>query len=125
MEVRIDQSEKRSWLEINLAQIRRNYKIFKKNIPEKTLVIAVIKADAYGHGDSIIANALTGLGVNFFAVSNIDEAVGLRNAGILCDILILGYSSPIYAKQLAALDLTQTIVSEEYAEALVATGYKS
>ena len=124
MEVRIDQSEKRSWLEINLAQIRRNYKIFKKNIPDKTLVIAVIKADAYGHGDSIIANALTGLGVNFFAVSNIDEAVGLRNAGILCDILILGYSSPIYAKQLAALDLTQTIVSEEYAEALVATGYK-
>ena len=48
MEVRIDQSEKRSWLEINLAQIRINYKIFKKNIPEKTLVIAVITV-SYTH----------------------------------------------------------------------------
>ena len=61
MEVRIDQSEKRSWLEINLAQIRRNYKIFKKNIPEKTLVIAVIKADAYGHGDSIRGKFFCGI----------------------------------------------------------------
>lgn len=82
MEVRIDQSEKRSWLEINLAQIRRNYKIFKKNIPEKTLVIAVIKADAYGHGDSIIANALTGLGVNFLRY---------RTSMKLLDLEMLGF----------------------------------
>ena len=57
-------------------------------------------------------------------MSNIDEAVGLRNAGIKGEILILGYTSPRYAKTLSYLDLSQTIVSEEYAEALAATGYR-
>ena len=62
--------------------------------------MAVIKADAYGHGDVKVATLLSSLGVKLFAVSNIDEAVRLRNAGINGEILILGYSSPIYARTL-------------------------
>lgn len=85
--------------------------------------MAVIKADAYGHGDAMVARTLSSLGVKLFAVSNIDEAVGLRNAGINGEILILGYSSPMYANTLHYLDLTQAIVSEEYALALVKSGY--
>lgn len=86
--------------------------------------MVVIKADAYGHGDSQIAKILEDNGVKIFAVSNIDEAVGLRNSGITGEILILGYSSPIYAKTLSYLDLTQAIVSEDYADALSKTGYR-
>jgi len=123
MEIRVDQVEKRSWVEVSLSQIETNYHIYKKSLPKEVSIMAVIKADAYGHGDANVARLLSSLGVTLFAVSNIDEAVGLRNAGINGEILILGYSSPMYASTLHYLDLTQTIVSEEYALALAKTGY--
>lgn len=124
MEIQIDQIEKRSWIEVDLSQIKKNLDIYKSSLAKDVQIMAVIKADAYGHGDSVVAKCLSECGVDLFAVSNIDEAVGLRNSGIKGEILILGYSSPIYAKAIHYLDLTQTIVSEEYAEALVKTGYK-
>lgn len=124
MEIRVDQIEKRSWIEVNLEQIEKNYLVYKEALAKEVQIMAVIKADAYGHGDAMIARTLSSLGVNMFAVSNIDEAVGLRNAGIRGEILILGYSSPIYANTLHYLDLTQAIVSEEYALALAKTGYE-
>jgi alanine racemase len=124
MDIRIDQIEKRSWVEVNLKQITRNFEIYKKNLKKDVQIMAVIKADAYGHGDAMVARTLSAKGINNFAVSNIDEAVGLRNAGITGEILILGYSSPIYANTLHFLNLTQAIVSAEYAEALARTGYE-
>ena len=124
MEIRVDQIEKRSWVEVNLRQIEQNLDIYCKSLKKDTQIMAVIKADAYGHGDAMVARALSAKGVNLFAVSNIDEAVGLRNAGITGEILILGYSSPIYANTLHFLNLTQAIVSAEYAEALAKTGYE-
>lgn len=125
MEIKVDQMEQRSWIEIDLDQIKANYELYKSSLKRKAEIMAVIKADAYGHGDSHIARWLSEQeGCKLFAVSNIDEAVGLRNSGIKGDILILGYTSPKYAKTLDYLDLSQAIVSEEYAEALAATGYK-
>lgn len=112
MEIKIDQIEKRSWIEVNLSQIKKNLDIYKSLLAKDVQIMAVIKADAYGHGDSVVAKCLSECGVDLFAVSNIDEAVGLRNSGIKGEILILGYSSPIYAKAIHYLDLTQTIVSE-------------
>ena len=116
--------ERRSWIEIDLDQIKQNYFIYKKSLQLDTEIMAVIKADAYGHGDAHIARWLSEQGCRLFAVSNIDEAVGLRNAGIKGEILILGYTSPKYAKTLSYLDLSQAIVSEEYAEALSQTGQR-
>lgn len=124
MEIIVNQIEQRSWIEIDLDQIKRNYLIYKSMLSKDAKIMAVIKADAYGHGDAHIARLLSELGCNFFAVSNVDEAVGLRNAGIKGEILILGYTSPKHAKTLAHFDLTQTIVSEEYAEVLAQTGHK-
>lgn len=121
MDVRVSQIEKRSWVEVDLSQIRKNYRIYKTLLPKESNIIAVIKADAYGHGDVQIARLLSEEGVTHFAVSNVDEAIGLREAGIKGDILILGYSSPIYAKVIFDYDLTQTIVSEEHFKALKAT----
>lgn len=124
MEVRVNQIEKRSWIEINLSQLKKNYFVYKNSLKKETDIMAVIKADAYGHGDVQVARLLSECGVHLFAVSNIDEAVGLREAGIEGEILILGYSSVYYAKTLWFYDLTQAIVSEEYANALAETGLK-
>ena len=123
MKIHVNQIEKRSWIEINLSQLRTNYNNYKKYLKRDVEIMAVIKADAYGHGDVQVARMLSDLGVHLFAVSNIDEAVGLREAGINGEILILGYSSPIYAKTLYDFNLIQTLVSEEYAELLANTGY--
>ena len=112
MEIVVNQMELRSWIEIDLDQIKQNYLIYKQKLQKDSEIMAVIKADAYGHGDAHIARWLSEQGCHLFAVSNIDEAVGLRNAGIKGEILILGYTSPKYAKTLSYLDLTQTIVSE-------------
>ncbi len=124
MEVHANQIEKRSWIEVDLSQLKRNYQIYKQSLKRDAEIMAVIKADAYGHGDVQVARILSWCGCHLFAVSNIDEAVGLREAGIQGEILILGYSSPFYAKTLHDFDLTQAIVSEEYAEALAATRWR-
>lgn len=123
MEIHVNQIEKRSWIEINLSQLRRNFNIYKKSLRKDVEIMAVIKADAYGHGDIQVARMLSDLGVRLFAVSNIDEAVGLREAGIIGEILILGYTSPVYAQTLYDYNLTQTLVSEAYASQLADTCY--
>lgn len=123
MEVIVNQTEQRSWVEIDLDQIKRNYLIYKSLLPQNTEIMAVIKADAYGHGDVHIARWISEQGCCLFAVSNIDEAVGLREAGIQGEVLILGYTSPKFARIIYSQHLTQTLVSEEYAEALAQTGY--
>lgn len=124
MRVVVDKVEKRSWVEIDLEQIRNNFSIYKSYLPENYKIIAVTKADAYGHGDIMVAKTLAELGVDFFAVSNIDEAVGLREAGIKATILILGYTYPGDAKTLYDYQISQTILSKEYAEELYREGYR-
>ena len=124
MKIRANQIEKRSWVEVDLSQIKANYLLYKEALKRDAAIMAVIKADAYGHGDVQVARVLSDLGCDLFAVSNIDEAVGLRDAGIKGEILVLGYSSPFYAKTLYDLDLTQAIVSDEYAKQLANTGLK-
>ena len=120
----MNQAEKRSWLEVDLSQIASNLRAYKQALPCEKEIMAVIKADAYGHGDVKVAQMLTDNGVKMFAVSNIDEAVGLRKAGVRGLILILGYTSPIYAEEIFKYNITQAIVSEEYAAALSERGYR-
>ena len=109
---------KRCWVEIDLSQLRENYRIVKEAFPADTQIMGVVKADAYGHGDVVVAQLLEEFGVRLFAVSNIHEAIGLRQAGIVGEILILGYTPFELAEQLYIYDLTQTLLSEEYAEQL-------
>ena len=58
MEVIVNQIEKRSWIEINLTQLRKNYLEYKKSLKTDAEIMAVIKADAYGHGALKIAEIL-------------------------------------------------------------------
>lgn len=80
--------------------------------------MAVVKAQAYGHGAYEIAVCCNRMGVHAFATATIDEAIELRRRGITGEILILGYTEPSRADLLQKYDLTQTLISASYAMAL-------
>ncbi len=110
---------KRAWAEVSLPQLRKNYSIIKSLNSPPTEVMAVVKADAYGHGDEQIICCLAGdCGVKYFAVSNLDEAIAVRGFCPNADILILGYTPPEYAHEISMYNIIQGVVSAEYAEAL-------
>lgn len=109
---------KRTWAVINLDNLEYNISQIKKNLPEKTKIMGVVKADGYGHGDKLIAQTLVKCGLDFLAVSNLDEALSLRNAGIECAILILGFTPIQMASTLSSFNITQTVFSSEYANQL-------
>ena len=104
----------RSWAEVSLGQIVKNYKVYKECIGVGKKIIAVVKANAYGHGDVEISLALEAEGVDFFAVSNINEGIKLRKAGIKSDILVLGYTPPTYLTMLSKYGIMQTIVDKNH-----------
>lgn len=110
--------DKRSWTEINLEQIERNYRIYKQRISGQKKIMAIVKADAYGHGDIQVSRVLQNIGVTDFAVSNADEACRLRESGIEGQILILGFTPLEEIQRLFDNDITIALVSEEYAAAL-------
>ena len=85
-------------------------------------MLAVVKADAYGHGAVEVCKMLYRTGCRYFAVACIEEALHLRENGIEGNILILGNTDPSYAKQLEEQELIQTVDNAEYASALAARG---
>ncbi len=109
---------RRSWAEVNLDNVAYNVKEIRRKLRPGCMIMAVVKADAYGHGDKYIADELIKLGVNWFAVSNINEAMSLRTQGIFHPILILGTTPPSRAKQLCEYNITQTVYSIDYARQL-------
>jgi len=115
-------SKQRSWVEIDLSILYNNLKSYADRLPNNTKIMAVVKADAYGHGDKIVAKYLSDHGIRHLAVSNIDEAIHIRTAGVEGQVLILGYTPIERANDLLKYDVTQTLLSEEYAEKLAATG---
>ncbi|GMQ63406.1 hypothetical protein AN2V17_26390 [Vallitalea sp. AN17-2] len=85
--------------------------------------MAVVKADAYGHGAVKVASFLNELGIKAFAVATIDEGILLRKKGIKDDILILGYTDPSRIGHLIRYSLTQTIIDYDYAKRLNDDGH--
>ncbi len=114
----------RTWAEIDLNALKHNFKTLKENA-QNSKIMAVVKADAYGHSAAAIAPVLEENGADYFAVSNIDEALFLREKGIAKPILILGYTPVNKAKELASYNLSQCVYSKEYAEDLSAFAKKN
>ncbi len=81
---------KRTWSEVDLDVLKRNIAKIREICPNKE-IIAIVKANAYGHGDVQCAKALNNCGVEHFAVSNLWEAQQLSEGGIRGEILIFGY----------------------------------
>ena len=117
----MDSYFKRTWAQISLNRIEHNYKIIREQINPGTKLCCVIKADAYGHGAPEFAELYEKLGADFFAVSNLEEALQLRIGGITLPILILGYTPAEYAKELSDNNISQAILSLDYAKELSAS----
>lgn len=109
---------RRTWAQVDLDAVRHNFLEVKKFTKSK--VCCVVKADAYGHGAARLAMEYEKLGADFFAVSNIEEALQIRRAGVAAPILILGYTPSAEAETLAKENISQSVYSTEYAEELSA-----
>ena len=106
------------WIEIEYNHLRHNVLEIKKLIPKKTTFMAVVKANAYGHGMVPVATYLNTIGITSFAVARIEEAMELRKAGIEGEILVFGYTPPNQCQLLFDYDIVQTVVDVEHAIAL-------
>lgn len=103
--------------EVDLDAIRNNIKEVKRVIKPGTKVMAIIKADGYGHGAIAVAHALDSE-VSGFGVAAVQEAVNLRNSGIKQMILVLGPTFPEYFDEIVKYDISQTVFTFESAREL-------
>lgn len=109
---------RRTWVEISLDNLAYNYRQLRSHVPPSTRFLGVVKADAYGHGAVAVSRHLQGLGAEFLAVANLEEAMQLRNNGIRLPILLLGYTPPKFAQYEAEQGIRQEVNAIEYARVL-------
>ncbi len=106
-----------AWIEVNLDYIEKNVNALKKFLRPNSQLLAVVKADAYGHGSVMLTPTLLASGVNMLGVASIDEGMQLRESKIDVPILVLG-AAPIWAFDYAAENnITLSLFSEQHIEA--------
>ena len=109
-----------TWAEVNLDAVAHNVRAIKNYVGQKVEVIAVVKANAYGHGAVPVARTALESGATRLAVYRLVEGIELRQAGLTAPVLILGYTLPTEAETVVRWDLTPTVNEREQAEALAA-----
>jgi alanine racemase len=108
--------EHRAWVEIDLSAIAYNVKQIKTVLSPQTALMAVVKADAYGHGATSVAQAACEAGATGLAVATIPEGIELREAGIDQPILVLGAAhTPEEVKAIAHWNLQATLCTPQQA----------
>lgn len=105
------------WAEINLSNLDYNIKQIRQKAGDRE-IIGVVKADGYGHGSVEVSKVLLENGVNTLAVATLQEAITLREAGIVCPIVMLGITPEMYADTLLKYDITPVTSSYENAAAI-------
>lgn len=103
------------WIEIDLKALRHNFGAIKKYVGSNTKIIATVKQSAYGHGLIPIARELSCLGVDYFGVGSIDEALNLRYSGFVEPILILTALPKAHTDIILKNRITPTIVDYTFA----------
>lgn len=111
-------SQLRAWVEIDLSQLERNLHAVRAALPKHLKYIAVVKADAYGHGLAAVAARLMRAGADMFAVANLAEAASIRELGSGWPVLLLSPLLPTEIRQAIETDVIPVISSHEEAEAL-------
>ena len=111
----MDLSTSRTWAEINLKSLEKNIEILRTQILNQTKFLAVVKANAYGHGLIEISKKLEQLKIDMFGVATVEEALKLRENQIKTPILVLGQSSPELFDLISDNEITQTIENIEIA----------
>ncbi len=108
----MDSTLRRTWAEINLDNLSYNYKKIKEHIGDGVKFLAVVKADAYGHGAVRVAKLMQEEGADYLAVSSLDEAREIRQAGIDMPILILGHTPKEEVPLIIENNITQAVTCE-------------
>lgn len=109
-----------TWVEISLDAVGHNVAEFRRVLPEGVRLMAVIKANAYGHGAVEIAREAVRCGVDYLGVAFLDEALQLREAGIRAPLFVLGYTPPRGLDLAAEQDIAIGLYDERVLEAIAA-----
>ncbi|MFQ5612527.1 MAG: alanine racemase [Anaerolineae bacterium] len=107
-----------TWAEIDLEAIAHNVKAVKAHLGPEVSVMAVVKANAYGHGAVPVARTALAAGADWLAVNRVEEGAALRQAGVRARILVLGYCPPAQATAVVEERLTPAVTTLETATAL-------
>jgi len=109
---------RQTFAEINLGALRHNLRQVRNMIGRDTMVLGVVKADAYGHGMREISKALVNAGVEYLGVASLDEAGELRRSGIKSPIIVLGSILPREADGVLKFNVVQAVSCLSVARAL-------
>ena len=108
-----------TWAEIDLEAVKFNLRLIREFLDEEVAVMAVVKANAYGHGLQDVSRALVEEGVNYLGVATVDEALAIRSYGIDSPILVLGSVLEEEAKAAIENDITLTLCDKRLLDILV------
>ncbi|HEY5523909.1 MAG TPA: alanine racemase [Clostridium sp.] len=111
----------RTYAKIDLDAVLHNINEVKKRIEDSVKIMAIIKADGYGHGATVLGDFLKNE-VDYYGVATIEEAMELREYGIELPILILGYSSPSQYLTIVENNITQTVYTMKMAKEMSKAG---
>jgi alanine racemase len=111
--------ERLAWAEVDLSAVKNNISKVQDLIGPKVAIMAVVKANAYGHGAVEVSKTAVGAGAKMLGVSSFVEAKQLREAGIKAPIVVLGYTPAENYVDMVGYDVTVTIRSSDVAKALV------
>ena len=106
------------WAEVNLDALAANVRVLRSHVGPRVRLVAVVKANAYGHGAVPVATAALAAGASGLAVGRLGEAVELRSAGITAPVLVMGPVPASAARRCVALRLTPTVHNLTMAQAL-------
>ena len=107
-----------TWADVDLAAIEHNYKQVRKAVGKGIHIMAVVKANAYGHGTVEVSRVLEKCGVDYLGVATTDEAVRLRDHGVNTPVLVLGSVLPGEVKVAICKDITLTLCGDELFDAI-------
>ncbi|WP_345912360.1 alanine racemase [Bacillus velezensis] len=94
------------WIEVDLDAIKKNVRAIRRHIPNTSKIMAVVKANAYGHGSVEVARQALESGASELAVASVEEGIVLRRAGITAPILVLGFTALSCVKKTAVWNIT-------------------
>jgi len=118
LSVQVARPARPTWVEIDLEAIAYNVQQVKQLVGPEVRILAVLKADAYGHGAITVARTAINNGVSYCGVASVNEAVRLRDGGINAPILVLGYTPAWLAREAILHDITLTLYDRDVALAL-------
>ncbi len=116
--IQVERQERPTWVEIDLEAIAYNARRIKEIVGPEVALLAVVRANAYGHGAIPVSSTVLNNGAEMLGVASLNEALELREAGIDAPILVLGYTPPWAAAEVLRHDLTVTLYDVEIARIL-------